>query len=133
MEYPLFMIFLSHCIILIMVTRFFQCMIQVLSTFDYYANKIILYDGVSVSDFASSVTSNFVIDSVNTIYFLRNDSIIKYRNGLTLLKTKLPFTTVIYDPVRLVYTKVVIRFIFIMAVIFTPTMLIPGVFRLLVA
>jgi hypothetical protein len=37
-------------------------------SFDYYANKIILYDGVSVSDFAT-VTSNFVIDSVNTIYF----------------------------------------------------------------
>jgi uncharacterized repeat protein (TIGR01451 family) len=70
-------------------------------SFDYYANKIILYDGVSVSDFAT-VTSNFVIDSVNTIYFLRNDSIIKYKNGLTLLKTKLPFTTVIYDP-ELVY------------------------------
>ncbi|MBK7888932.1 MAG: T9SS type A sorting domain-containing protein [Bacteroidetes bacterium] len=60
-------------------------------TYNSYTQKAILYDGVSVSDFAT-VTNNFVIDSGNTMFFIRNDSIIKYKNGLILLKTKLPFT-----------------------------------------
>ena len=53
----------------------------------------LIFDGISATDLPP-VPKNFIVDSTNTIYFLRNDSIIKYKNGTILLKTKLPYNSV---------------------------------------
>ncbi|MBK9637071.1 MAG: hypothetical protein IPO63_04370 [Bacteroidetes bacterium] len=53
----------------------------------------LIFDGISATDLPP-IPKNFIVDSTNTIYFLRNDSIIKYKNGTILLKTKLPYNSV---------------------------------------